>query len=180
MDAAAAAVAQRDELHDPVARDAHRQRPESSAALSRRCGRRGLRRGGGFGRAGFRIDAGSRLRIACAPSSLGLQLLGSAAPRSRGASGTSARRLREATAVRLALPQACRGLLGDRRRSAGRARRRRLRRRRGGAGLVSAASVGSPARSSRTPRPTSTPHRKMTTDTAVVTMNRNTSCFPLS
>jgi hypothetical protein len=32
----------------------------------------------------------------------------------------------------------------------------------------------------RTPRPTSTPHRKMTTDTTVVAMKRNTSCFPLS
>ena len=32
----------------------------------------------------------------------------------------------------------------------------------------------------RTPRPTSTPHRKITTETTVAAMNRKTSCFPLS
>jgi len=35
-------------------------------------------------------------------------------------------------------------------------------------------------RSLRTPRPTSTPHRKMTTDTTVAAMNTNTSCLPFS
>ena len=36
------------------------------------------------------------------------------------------------------------------------------------------------ARSALTPRPTSTPHRKMTTDTTVAAMNRNTNCLPFS
>src|SRR5262249_34048968 len=31
-----------------------------------------------------------------------------------------------------------------------------------------------------TPRPTSTPHRKMTIETTVVAMHKKTSCFPLS
>ena len=31
-----------------------------------------------------------------------------------------------------------------------------------------------------TPRPTSTPHKKMTTDKTVAAMNRNTSCLPFS
>src|SRR5262249_6146847 len=35
-------------------------------------------------------------------------------------------------------------------------------------------------RSARTPRPTRTPHRKITTDTTVAAMNRNTSCFPFN
>jgi iron(III) transport system permease protein len=47
-----------------------------------------------------------------------------------------------------------------------------------------AESVGSAAstspRSARTPRPTITPQRKMTTDTTVAAMNRKTSCFPFS
>jgi len=36
------------------------------------------------------------------------------------------------------------------------------------------------ARSARTPRPTRTPQRKITTDTTVAAMNRNTNCFPFS
>src|SRR5689334_23081589 len=35
-------------------------------------------------------------------------------------------------------------------------------------------------RSARTPRPTRTPHRKITTETTVAAMNRNTSCLPFS
>jgi hypothetical protein len=42
------------------------------------------------------------------------------------------------------------------------------------------ASASNGARSARTPRPTNTPLKKMTTDTTVATMNRNTSCFPFS
>ena len=42
------------------------------------------------------------------------------------------------------------------------------------------ASLVSATRSVRTPRPTWTPHRKITTATIVVAMNRKTSCFPLS
>jgi len=51
-----------------------------------------------------------------------------------------------------------------------------------GAGSIEAVveSAGAAARSALTPRPTRTPHRKMTTDTTVAAMNRNTSCLPLS
>src|SRR5262249_32942944 len=45
---------------------------------------------------------------------------------------------------------------------------------------TAAASADDPARSVLTPRPTSTPQRKMTTDTTVAAMNRNTSCLPFS
>ena len=41
-----------------------------------------------------------------------------------------------------------------------------------------AISVVEPA--GRTPRPTSTPQRKITTDTTVAAMNRKNSCFPFS
>jgi hypothetical protein len=36
------------------------------------------------------------------------------------------------------------------------------------------------ARCARTPRPTMTPHRKITTATTVEAMKRKTSCFPFS
>src|SRR6202011_4368942 len=41
-------------------------------------------------------------------------------------------------------------------------------------------SVIDPPRSARTPRPTRTPHKKITTDTTVAAMKRNTSCLPFS
>ena len=41
-------------------------------------------------------------------------------------------------------------------------------------------SLAATADRSGTPRPTITPHRKMTTDTTVAAMNRKTSCFPFS
>ena len=41
-------------------------------------------------------------------------------------------------------------------------------------------ACASAVRSTRTPRPTRTPHRKITTETTVAAMNRNTSCFPFS
>src|SRR5262249_6541534 len=53
-------------------------------------------------------------------------------------------------------------------------------------GVVAKASVAvlaatsTAARSARTPRPTSTPHRKITTETTVAAMNRKTNCFPFS
>ena len=48
-------------------------------------------------------------------------------------------------------------------------------------GNVAAATVsGESAGAALTPRPTCTPHRKMTTATIVVAMNRKTSCFPLN
>jgi hypothetical protein len=46
--------------------------------------------------------------------------------------------------------------------------------------IVVAGVASAPPRSVRTPRPTSTPQRKITTDTTVAAMNRNTSCFPFS
>ena len=55
----------------------------------------------------------------------------------------------------------------------------------GAGGAVSTfEAVGVPSgiapRSALTPRPTRTPHRKITTDTTVAAMKRNTSCFPFS
>ena len=46
--------------------------------------------------------------------------------------------------------------------------------------MVSDASATVLPRSARTPRPTSTPHRKITTDTTVAAMNKNTNCLPFS
>jgi hypothetical protein len=47
--------------------------------------------------------------------------------------------------------------------------------------LVAPASATAPACSDpRTPRPTETPRRKITTATTTADMNTNTSCFPLS
>ena len=58
-------------------------------------------------------------------------------------------------------------------------------RRRAGVGSASGAALAITGASTSalracTPRPTSTPHRKITTDTTVTAMNRKTSCLPLN
>jgi hypothetical protein len=45
---------------------------------------------------------------------------------------------------------------------------------------VSAEAASATVSTGRTPRPTRTPHRKMTIDTTVVAMHKKTSCLPLS
>src|SRR5262245_18980363 len=49
-----------------------------------------------------------------------------------------------------------------------------------GTGASLSAATWAKLRSARTPRPTRTPHRKITTDTTVAAMKRNTNCLPFS